>query len=180
MTKTKDNGNLSQQEAPIASSAHLASGPGGALSEVEYGIILSGNAMQRWVVRCMVAAGAPKELNFTDALALHNLHSRQRAKRLADICFTLNIEDSHTVGYALRKLAKLDLISSHKQGKETFFEATDKGSAICERYREIRQQCLVGALGDINKDDSELHELARLLRTLSGLYDQAARAAASL
>ena len=171
---------MSEPTTPIASSAHLASGPGGALSEVEYGIILSGNAMQRWVVRCMIAAGGPRELNFTDALALHNLHSRQRPKRLADICFTLNIEDTHTVGYALRKLAKLSLISSHKQGKETFFESTAAGSAICERYREIRQLCLVDALGDVHKDDKELQELARLLRTLSGLYDQAARAAASM
>jgi len=57
---------------------------------------------------------------------------------------------------------------------------SESGLAICERYRQVREQCLVAALGDLGNDGSQLHELARLLRTLSGLYDQAARGAASL
>jgi len=168
------------QDNAIVSSAHLAQGSGAVLSEVEYGIIIASNAMQNWIVRCMVAAGGPEKVTYTDALVLHNIYHRNRAKRLADICFTLNIEDSHTVGYALRKLHKLNLIKVEKRGKESFYQVSRQGRGICERYAEIRQQCLVEALGDICNDNQDLHEIARLLRTLSGLYDQAGRAATSL
>lgn len=164
----------------IVSSAHLAQGTGAALSEVEYGIIIASNAMQNWIVRCMIAAGGPEKVTYTDSLVLHNVYHRNRPKRLADICFTLNIEDSHTVAYALRKLHKLDLLQVEKRGKESFYRVSKQGGRICEKYAEIRQQCLVEALGDIYNDNQDLHEVARLLRTLSGLYDQAGRAATSL
>jgi len=42
----------------------------------------------------------------------------------------------------------------------------------------VREQCLVQSLDtELNAD---IGELARLLRTMSGMYDQAARAATSL
>ncbi|MGE4594983.1 MAG: winged helix DNA-binding protein [Gammaproteobacteria bacterium] len=171
---------MTATNSAIVSSAHLAQGTGASLSEVEYGIIIASNAMQNWIVRCMVAAGGPEKITYTDALVLHNVYHRNRAKRLADICFTLNIEDAHTVAYSLRKLQKLDLIQVEKRGKESFYQVSKQGREICERYAEIRQQCLVEALGDICNDNQDLHEVARLLRTLSGLYDQAGRAATSL
>jgi predicted MarR family transcription regulator len=54
------------------------------------------------------------------------------------------------------------------------------GRDYVTRYREIRESCLINALNaddDLNRD---IGELARLLRLLSGIYDQAARSAASL
>ena len=47
-----------------------------------------------------------------------------------------------------------------------------------QRYRAVREACLVDSLDP--QLNPELGELARLLRTMSGLYDQAARAATSL
>ncbi|PZM07304.1 transcriptional regulator, partial [Rhizobium tubonense] len=41
----------------IVSSAHLAGGSSPALSELEYGLILFSHAFNRWMVRCMAAAG---------------------------------------------------------------------------------------------------------------------------
>ena len=43
----------------IVSSAHLAGGSSPALSELEYGLILFSHAFNRWMVRCMAAAGVP-------------------------------------------------------------------------------------------------------------------------
>lgn len=171
---------MGSKDNAIVSSAHLTKRQGVALSEVEYGIIITSNAMQNWIVRGMVAAGSPEKITYTDALILHNVYHRNRAKRLADISFTLNIEDTHTVSYALRKLQKIGLIQVEKRGKESFYQVSSQGRKICERYAEIRQQYLVEALGDICNDNQNLHEMARLLRTLSGLYDQAGRAATSL
>jgi predicted MarR family transcription regulator len=163
----------------ILSSAHLADAAAGELSELEFGLIVANNAFVRWITRCMAAAGMP-DLAPTDILVLHHVRHRDRPKKLADICFTLNYEDAHVVSYALKKLLNLGLLASDKQGKEVFYSVTADGRALVARYREVRGLCLLPAVvGDLG-DTRTLGETARLLRTLSGLYDQAARAAASL
>ena len=49
-----------------------------------------------------------------------------------------------------------------------------------QRYREIRESCLMDALKADDALNRDIGELAPLLRVLSGMYDQAARSAASL
>jgi predicted MarR family transcription regulator len=159
----------------IVSSRHLAEGQGWEASEFEYGLIIAYNAFTRWAQRCMAAAGLP-ELSALEVLVLHNANHRDREKRLADICFMLNIEDVHTVNYALRKLLKLHLLVAEKRGKEVFYRTSPEGRALCEAYREIRKQCLLSA----PLDGDRLREIAASLRAMSGQYDQASRAAASL
>lgn len=163
----------------ILSSSHLAEGPASELSEFEFGLIVAHNAFSRWVTRCIAAAGMP-DLTITDALVLHHVRHRDRAKKLSDICFTLNYEDTHVVSYALKKLVGLGLLSSRRQGKEVLYATTEAGRALVDRYREIRAACLLPALGGELGDPATLADTAQLLRALSGLYDQAARAAASL
>lgn len=172
----------------IVSSAHLVSERAAELSAYEYGVILASNAFDRWTVRCMAAAGHP-ELGALDVLVLHAVNHRDREKRLSDICFVLNIEDSHTVNYALKKLEKLSLVTRSRRGKETFYGTSAEGQEACRKYREVREDCLVSAFeafaggrGDGREGDlqGQIGEAAELLRALSGLYDQAARAAASL
>jgi len=162
----------------IVSSRHLAEGAGWEASEFEYGLIIAYNAFSRWMTRCMRAAGA--EMGALEILVLHNVNSRARDKRLADICFLLNIEDTHTVNYALRKLMKLGLLTSEKRGKEVFYAVSDEGAALCEQYRKVRAQCLLEGFGHMEIGGEELREIATHLRALSGQYDQASRAAASL
>jgi len=160
----------------ILSSAHLAEGTAGELSEFEFGLIVAHNAFSRWAIRCMAAAGMP-ELAITDVLVLHHVRHRGRPKKLSDICFTLNYEDTHVVSYALKKLVGLGLLSSARQGKEVVYEATDAGRALVDRYREVRSLCLLPAVAGDLGDTRMLSEIAQLLRALSGHYDQAARAA---
>ena len=164
---------------PIVSASNLVSENNVELSEVEFGLIIASNAFNRWAERCMTASGA-KGLNTTDILVIHNIHHRNRPKRLNDICFTLNIEDTHQVAYALRKLVKQKLIQGEKSGKEMYYTLTAEGENLCEKYREVREHCLVEAFEGMGVSHEELSQLARTLRTLSGSYDQAARAAASL
>ncbi len=169
-----------QQSSRIVSSAHLAEGGAPALSEFEYGLIIAGNAFNRWIVRCMAAAGHP-DLNALDVLVLHSVNHRARDKRLADICFVLNIEDSHLVNYALKKLIKAGLVEAEKRGNETVYRTTGDGAEACARYRAVRESCLVETVRALGQfDEGEIAAMARFLRALSGLYDQAARAATSL
>lgn len=168
-----------QGRSPIVSSAHLVSERAAELSAFEYGLIVSTNAFSRWVVRCMAAAGR-SELGALDVLVLHSVNHRDREKRLGDICFVLNVEDTHTVTYSLKKLVNLKLVGRRRRGKETFFATTRGGRALCARYREVREDCLIAAFEALGLEGRAIGELADRLRALSGLYDQAARAATSL
>jgi predicted MarR family transcription regulator len=161
----------------IVSSSHLVSPRSAELSELEFGLIVSWNAFSRWAVRCMAAAGVP-DLTITDVLVLHHINHRARNKKLADICFVLNYEDTHVIAYSLRKLVAAGLATTDKQGKEVAYRPTEQGELHVRRYREVREACLIDNL-DVERNH-DIGELARLLRTISGLYDQAARAATSL
>lgn len=163
----------------IVSSLHLAEGDGWEASEFEYGLIIAYNAFSRWIQRCMSAAGMP-ELSSLEILVLHNTNHRNREKRLTDISFLLNIEDSHTINYALRKLLKLELLTSEKRGKEAFYRTSDSGRKLCDRYRKIRAQCLIEGIPGTGISGEEFSKIATNLRSMSGHYDQASRAASSL
>jgi predicted MarR family transcription regulator len=164
---------------PIVSSAHLASGAMPALSELEFGLILLGHAFERWMVRCMAAAGVP-DLSPLDVLVLHTIAHRGRPKRLADICLVLNIEDTHLVTYSLKKLDGHKLLASGRRGNEKTVALTARGEAMIQKYRKIREALLVEPVKSTGADERRLSEIAGLMRALSGHYDQAARAAASL
>lgn len=168
----------------IVSSAHLASERLEGLSEFEFALMMTANAFNRWIVRCMTAAGL-SDLAALDVMVLHGVNHRERPKRLADLCLVLNVEDTHTVNYGLKKMVRLGLIAGTRRGKEIFYATTPKGRALCLEYRKIREQllgeafALIGQPG-LGKPQGDLSRVAELMRALSGTYDQAARSAASL
>lgn len=173
---------MSASQAPkplIAASSHLVSDRAPDLSAVEFGLMIAGHAFNRWIVRCMAAAGLP-DLTAIDVIVLHHVYHRQRGKKLADICFTLNIEDTHIVNYSLKKLERLGVVQGQRSGKEVIYSVTPKGSQVIGRYVEVRERCLIDGLPAASSGLEFSQDLANLLRGLSGVYDQAARAATSL
>lgn len=163
----------------IVSSEHLVSPKSPELSEFEFGLIIASHAFGRWIIRCMGAAGI-KDMTETEILVLHHVNHRDKEKKLADICFVLNIEDTHVVSYALKKLANLKLVSGERRGKEVFWATTQAGQNLCESYRQVREACLLPGFSGNAEENERIGDLARLLRTLSGRYDQGARAASSI
>ena len=81
---------------PVVSSAHLAQSGLPELSEVEFALTMSNHAFQRWIMRCMSAAGGPA-MSPLEVLILHLVNHRNRPKTLADICLVLHVEDTHLV-----------------------------------------------------------------------------------
>lgn len=181
MAKTKKMSHeTSLSTSAIVSSAHLADAPKGwQMSELEYALTMTYNAFSRWMIHCMASIGY-KDFNPLDILILHNVNHRTREKRLADIAFMLNIDDTHTVNYAIKKLVKAELVTGRKVGKEIFYRTTELGMETCRKYGEVRKACLLAAAEATDRDFNEISHVARVLRSLSGLYDQASRAAASL
>ena len=162
----------------IVTSQHLVSAKSPELSEVEFGLAIVFNAYTRWMQRCMGAAGFA-DMAALDVLVLHHVNSQDLEKKLADICFVLNVEDTHVVSYALKKLVGLGLLDGSKRGKEVFFRTTERGRNACQRYRQVRETCLMPGFAGTPDENAQLGDAASLLRTLSGRYDQAARAAAA-
>jgi len=163
---------------PILSSAHLGGKDAQELSEFEYGLTMVNNAFQRWMQSCCAACDK-HNLSALDNMVLHNIYHRERAKRITDVSFTLNLDDTHNVSYSVRKLVKSNMVKHEKRGKETYYSVTCEGKEFCLEYARIREKCLVQAFDYLSIDDS-LGEVAKLMRTLSGVYAQASRAASSL
>ena len=123
--KTQENSSI----GPIVSSSHLATGAMPALSEMEYALTVASNAFGRWMVRCMSAAGL-SGLTPLEVQILHSVNHRDREKTLGDLCTMLNIEDTHVVSYAIKKLVSLDLVVAGKRGKEKTVRIADKGRSM--------------------------------------------------
>lgn len=170
---------MSVRFGPVVSASHLADGAVPALSEMEFALTLLGNAFHRWLVRCSDAAGI-SGLAAMDVLVLHAANHRGREKTQADICLMYNIEDSHVVAYAVKKLAGMKLVETGRRGREKTVRVSEAGAEACRRYREVREALLVEAVASIDMEDGKISAAAALMRALSGQYDQATRSAASL
>ncbi len=169
--------NGQEESIRIVTSAHLATSYP-ECSEFEFGLIIAYHAFERWLIRCMNAAGA-KDFAPLDILILHHINHRGKQKRLADISFILNIEDTHLASYSIKKLVAAGLVSGSKKGKEMYYAATDKGSDICNRYKRVRDTCLIGSFTKSGEEAATLGNISKFLRNISGSYDQASRAASS-
>ncbi|WP_245441406.1 hypothetical protein [Rhizobium phaseoli] len=71
-------------------------------------------------------------------------------------------------------------MKSTRAGKEKLIAATDKRHETCLKYRAVREALLVDSVRGLGLDPAATSAVAATLRALSGHYDQAARAAASL
>ncbi len=129
---------------PIVSSAHLAAGAMPSLSELEFGLILLGHAFERWMVRCVAAAGLP-DVNPMEVLVLHAVAHRARPKRLADICLVLSIEDTHLVTYAVKKLEAGGPADQRAQGQRENGFAFGERRGDCKKIRKSARGASGGA-----------------------------------
>lgn len=164
---------------PVVSSAHLAKSALPAQSELEFALTMTVHAFHRWMTRCMTAAGE-EGLSPLEVLVVHLVNHRDRAKTLADICLVLNVEDTHLVTYAVKKLAERGLVESGRKGKEKTVAITPKGTQVCERYGELREALFIDTVKALNFEGQDISKIAAAMRALSGSYDQAARAAAAM
>ena len=147
------------------------------LSELELTLTVLWNCVRRWLSQrsnSQVVSG----LSDLDVFLLHLLVYRNKQLRGIDLAFALSIDDMHLVSYSLKKLARLKLISSAKLGKEVFYDATDQGRDHYFQFLNDRKKYLEPAMKFLSRD-FDLEAMTAFLRTLSSVYEQAARSAAS-
>lgn len=87
----------------------------------------------------------------------------------------LNVDDTHLVAYALKKLAAAGLVLVTPKGRERHFETTPAGESACHAYRVVRENFLVPSLSWVAGRHDTVRDAAAFLRTMTALYDQAGR-----
>ncbi|PEQ13600.1 hypothetical protein B2G71_04515 [Novosphingobium sp. PC22D] len=148
------------------------------LTELELTLTVLWNSVRRW----MSQRGNSNDvsgLSELDVFLLHLLVYRNRQLRATDLAFALSIDDMHLVTYSLKKLARLGMVDSTKIGKEAFYEATDRGRDHYADFHEDRRTYLEPAMAFMPQEGIDIAKVNQFLRALSGMYEQAARAAAS-
>jgi predicted MarR family transcription regulator len=146
------------------------------LSELEYSMIVSINGFWSWVSHCAEAAGG-RGMGPLDVLVLHAINLRARNKRLADICLVLNVEDSHTVAYSLKKLEDYGYATHRVDGRDRIYQSSPDGDAFCVRYLEVRETSLVESLKADEVNFGQLDDTAKTLNRMARYYDHASRTA---
>ncbi len=148
------------------------------LSEMELSLTVLWNSVRRWLSQ-RSNSNAVSGLSDLDIFLLHLLVYRNRQLRGVDLAFALSIDDLHLVSYSLKKLTRAGLTTSTRQGKEVFYAATDQGRENFATFQSDRQRYLEPAMAHLVASKLDLKALNASLRALSGVYEQAARSAAS-
>lgn len=149
------------------------------VTEVEYALMRSYEAFGRWQAECLAtviefAASGPE-----NAL-LHIIRMNDRPKSVRDLALMTNREDIPNIQYSLRKLLKGGLVKRTGSGRAgVTYEVTPLGERVTERYADIREVLLIGAVKRIPDLAGRLEDAARTLELMTGIYEEAARAAAT-
>lgn len=148
------------------------------LTELELTLTVLWNSVRRWMSQRSNSSEV-NGLSELDVFLLHLLVYRNRQLRAVDLAFALSVDDMHLVTYSLKKLARLGMVDSTKIGKEAFYEATEKGREHYEDFHDDRRTFLEPAMDFLPQQGIDIGKVNQFLRALSGMYEQAARAAAS-
>ena len=144
------------------------------MSEFEYSLTVLSNGFLRWVVRCGEAAGV-KNLGPVDLLVLHTVNYRARNKKLAEICLVMNVTESHTIAYSLKKLRERNLVDYKYVGRDRIFYSSDSGDLVCKSYLEMRRAGLLSILESSDIDIRKLFSSVSLMNRMSSAYAEAER-----
>lgn len=148
------------------------------LSELELALTVLWNSVRRWMNQ-RSKASVITGLSDLDGFLLHLLVYRNQPLRGIDLAFALSVDDMHLVTYSLKKLVRLDAITSTRVGKEVFYAPAEKGRQHYGEFLEDRARYLEPAMKLVTAAEYDLEAVNSLLRVLSGIYEQAARAAAT-
>src|SRR5437763_3167071 len=144
------------------------------LSQLEMSLTVLWNSARRWLSKRSRVNG----LSDLDVFLMHMLAYRNTALRASDLAFALAIDDMHLVSYSPKKLTKLGLNTSTKSGKEVVYRATAAAAEDRNAFLEDRGRYVEAAIRELMASGVDVAALTKALRTLSGVYEQAARAAA--
>ncbi|PHR59924.1 MAG: hypothetical protein COA43_08125 [Robiginitomaculum sp.] len=149
-----------------------------ALTELEFALFRSFEAFHRWQAEG-IATVTGLDLSGTDNAILNIIRMRDRSKSIKEIAMLFNRDDMPNLQYTIRKLTKHGLIEKEgpgQQRKGARYQITAKGLKVLDDYVKIRRSVLVNFSKGMGAD---FVQATRTLELMSGIYDQAARIAAT-
>lgn len=150
------------------------------LADLEYALMRCSEALARWQSECLATVGDFAHSGAENAL-LHIIRMNDRPKSIHDLANMANRQDIPNIQYSLRKLIGAGLVSrSGARRTGVIYEVTELGRAVTDRYAEIRAEILLAAVEAVPELGRRLETASRTLELMTGIYEQAARTAATL
>ncbi|MGF7006458.1 winged helix DNA-binding protein [Aminobacter sp. BE322] len=149
------------------------------VTELEYALMRSYEAFARWQAECLATV---VEFSATDPenAMLHIIRMNDRPKTIHDLAHMANREDIPNIQYSLRKLIKGGFVKRTGSGRMgVTYEVTPLGRRVTDRYADIRSVLLIDAVTRVPDLAARLEDAAHTLELMTGIYEQAARSAAT-
>lgn len=149
------------------------------VAELEYALMRSFEAFGRWQAECLASVVDLATSGPENAL-LHIIRMNDRPKSIRDLAYMTNREDVPNIQYSLRKLIKAGLVERSGSGRSgVSYDATALGREVTDHYADVRAALLIDAVRHVPDLAQRLEDAARTLELMTGIYAQAARAAAT-
>ncbi|MEQ8166582.1 MAG: winged helix DNA-binding protein [Alphaproteobacteria bacterium] len=145
-------------------------------SDFEFALHHIHEAFRRWSVE-LNASITGESLPLQDVSVLQVLRMRDRPKSGSEIAQALNRDDTANVAYTLKKLERLGLVerAAGTPQSQTVYAVTEEGRRATDYYAVLRRELLLSLLPEEPGFEETLEKATKLLITLTGLYDHAAR-----
>ncbi|MCA1299118.1 winged helix DNA-binding protein [Stappia indica] len=179
MTKRDEPSGGGRGEA-LDRSWHLARTPEEVdVAEFEYALMRAFEAFGRWQTECLASSIEFSATGPENAL-LHIIRMNDRPKTIHDLANMTNRVDVPNIQYSLRKLKQAGLIESSGSGRSgVTYAVTELGRKVTDRFADVRSELLVAAVSHVSGLDKGLQGSTRTLELMTGIYEQAARTAAT-
>jgi len=149
------------------------------VADIEYALIRCFEAFGHWQAECLASVVEFSASGPENAL-LHMIRANDRPKSVRDLSHMANRQDIPNIQYSLRKLIKGGLVVKSGSGRSgVTYETTDLGRDVCDRYADVRADLLIASVGRLPELAKRLPDAAHALDLMTGIYEQAAREAAT-
>ena len=169
-------------QGPLDKRWHLATNDHEiAVAEMEYALIRAFEAFGHWQAECF-ASVTGESLSGSDNALLHVIRMKDRPKSIREIARLTNRDDTPNIQYSLRKLANQGLIEKqdgNSQRRGVTYCVTERGRAVTDAYADLRRRLLIDFTQSVSNLETALTDATRTLDLMSGIYEQAARIAAT-
>jgi predicted MarR family transcription regulator len=164
----------------IDRSWHLARTPKEVdVAELEYALIRCFEAFGHWQAECLASVVDFSASGPENAL-LHMIRMNDRPKSVRDLAHMANRQDIPNIQYSLRKLIKGGMVVRSGSGRSgVTYEVTELGRRVTDDYADVRADLLIDSVARVPDLARRLPEAAHALDLMIGIYEQAARTAAT-
>ena len=151
------------------------------VAEFEYSLIRAWEAFGHWQSECLASVSG-LTVSGSDNAILHVIRMKDRPKGIKEIARMTNRDDLPNLQYSIRKLQQEKLIEKTGGGtkrKGVTYQVTLKGRQVTDAYAELREKLLINFTKSVSNLEKDLANTSLALDLMSGIYEQAARIAAT-